>query len=687
MGGESNPKGCRQRVAGCGQRAAGSDSIVDYPSLTRTQERNLSNEQLAVNAIKALAMDGVQAANSGHPGAPMGMADMATVLWTRFLVVDPADPTWPDRDRFIVSNGHASMLVYGLLHLSGFPLEMDDLKNFRQFGYPTPGHPEREPHLGIETTTGPLGQGFGTGVGMAIAEEHLRAVFGDDLVNHRTFGLVSDGDLMEGISSESASMAGHLGLGRLVYLYDDNEISIEGDTDLAFTEDVGGRFRAFGWHIEEVDGHDRNAVAEAIESALIVPDQPSLIVAHTHIAHGSPNKVDSESAHGSPLGDEEIRLTKELMNWPTDEPFTVLPGAYEAFAAVGARGAEARAAWEARRDQAFADSEIADRWDAYWNPAPVAIGDLGYAIGDSVATRKSSGKAINDLAGRVPNLLGGSADLAPSTNTLIDGSGSFSKADRLGRNFHFGIREHGMGAAVNGMAIHGGLRPYGATFLVFNDYMRPAVRLSALMGAPSIWVYTHDSVFLGEDGPTHQPIEQLASLRAMPNLWVVRPADAGETAEAWEMAVNRTDGPTCLILTRQGIPTLEREAGGLHRGGYVLRDGTDATIVATGSEVSVALAAAGVLEADGTSVRVVSMPCVEAFLAQDETYRTGVLSPGMPVASLEAAATLGWHRFTGKDGMTIGIDHFGASAPAGVLAEEFGFTPDAVAARVREWLS
>ena len=647
----------------------------------------MNNEQIAVNAIKALAMDGVQAANSGHPGAPMGMADMATVLWTHFLVVDPADPTWPDRDRFIVSNGHASMLVYALLHLSGFPLDMDALKNFRQFGYPTPGHPEREPHLGIETTTGPLGQGFGTGVGMAIAEEHLRAVFGADLVNHRTFGLVSDGDLMEGISSESGSLAGHLGLGRLIYLYDDNEISIEGDTDLAFTEDVAKRFAAFGWHTVDVDGHDRPGIAEAIESALAVPDQPSLVVAHTHIAHGAPNMVDSEKAHGSPLGDEEIRLTKELMGWPTQEPFTVLPAAYEAFSTVGARGAQARAEWVKRRDEAFTDPSVSDRWDAYWSPRPVVIGDLGYAPGESVATRKSSGKAINDLAGRVPNLLGGSADLAPSTNTLIDGSGSFSKEDRLGRNFHFGIREHGMGAAVNGMAIHGGLRPYGATFLVFNDYMRPAVRLSALMGAPSIWVYTHDSVFLGEDGPTHQPIEHLASLRAMPNLWVVRPADAGETAEAWEMALNRTDGPTCLILTRQGLPTLEREAGGLHRGAYVLRDGTDAVIVATGSEVSVALTAADTLQAEGTSIKVVSMPCVEAFLAQDEAYRIDVLRPGMPVASLEAGATLGWHRFTGKDGMTIGIDHFGASAPARVLAEEFGFTPDAVAGRLREWLS
>ncbi len=647
----------------------------------------MSNQQLAVNAIKALAMDGVQAANSGHPGAPMGMADIATVLWTRFLVVDPADPTWPDRDRFIVSNGHASMLVYALLHLSGFPLEMEALKNFRQFGYPTAGHPEREPHLGIDMTTGPLGQGFGTGVGMAIAEEHLRAVFGDDLVNHRTFGLVSDGDLMEGISSESGSMAGHLGLGRLIYIYDDNEISIEGDTDLSFTEDVAGRFTAFGWHTEDIDGHDQQAIGQAIEAALAVPDRPSLIVAHTHIAHGAPNKVDTEAAHGSPLGEDEVRLTKELMGWPTEEPFTVPREAYEEFSIVGVRGADARAEWTKRRDEAFSDPAIADRWNAYWNPEPVTVEPLGFEVGESVASRKASGRAINHLAPRVPNLVGGSADLAPSTNTLIDDVPSFSRESRLGRNFHFGIREHGMAAAVNGMVVHGGLRPFGATFLVFNDYMRPAVRLSALMEAPSIWVYTHDSIFLGEDGPTHQPIEHLASLRAMPNMWVVRPADAGETSEAWELALNRTEGPTCLILTRQGLPTLDREAGGVHRGGYVLRAGSDAAVIATGSEVSVALAAAEELAGEGKSIRVVSMPCVEAFLAQDDGYRAQVLKAGMPVASLEAAATLGWQQFAGKDGLTMGIDHFGASAPAKRLAEEFGFTPASVASRLRDWMS
>lgn len=649
----------------------------------------MSTQQTAVNAIKALAMDAVQAANSGHPGMPMGMADLATVLWADFLVVDPEDPTWPDRDRFVVSNGHGSMLLYSLLHLSGYPLPLDALRNFRQFGYPTAGHPEREPEIGIETTTGPLGQGFGTGVGFAIAEEHLRSVFGDGLIDHRTYGLVSDGDLMEGISSESGSLAGHLGLGRLTYLYDDNEISIEGSTDLAFTEDVPARFRAFGWHIEDIDGHDRGAVAEALTAARAVEDRPSLIVAHTHIAHGSPNMVDSHKAHGSPLGEDEIRLTKEAMAWPTEEPFHVPPEAYEAFSGLRARGAEARRAWEQRRTDFFdSDPGAEAQWKSYWEAGVVKASPLEYETGQSIATRKASQAVINDIAARFPSLLGGSADLAPSTNTLIDASGDFGPADRGGRNFHFGIREHAMGAAVNGMAIHGGLRPYGATFLIFNDYMRPAVRLSALMRAPSIWVYTHDSVLLGEDGPTHQPIEQLASLRAMPNLWVVRPADAGETAEAWEMALNRTDGPTCLILTRQGLPVMDRtgKEGLAHRGGYVVRDGSDAVLVATGSEVWVALEAAALLEDKGVSLRVVSLPCWEAFFEQDDDYRSTVLGPGLPVASVEAASTFGWQRITGDGGLNIGIDHFGASAPWQRLAEEFGLTPQAVAGRISGWL-
>lgn len=650
----------------------------------------MDNEQVAVNALKALAMDAVQAANSGHPGMPMGMADIAAVLWGQFLVVDPKEPLWPDRDRFVVSNGHGSMLLYALLHLSGYPLTMEAIRNFRQLGYPTAGHPEREPEIGIETTTGPLGQGFGTGVGMAIAEEHLRSVFGDAIVDHRTYGFVSDGDLMEGVSTEAASLAGHLQLGRLVYIYDDNDISIEGSTNLAFSEDIPRKFEALGWHTEEVDGHDRSAVAEVLQLALDSVDRPSLITARTHIAHGSPNLVDDAEAHGKPLGEEEVALTKELMGWPVDRPFHVPEEAYSFFRGMAERGNDARLRWEARQAEAFAsDPALEEKWKQYFHPMGAKVGELGFEVGESVATRKASGKAIQDLAEKVPNLVGGSADLAPSTNTIIDSSTSFTAENRLGRNFHFGIREHAMGTTVNGMTIHGGLRAFGATFLVFNDYMRPAVRLSALMHAPSIWVYTHDSIFLGEDGPTHQPVEHLASLRAMPNMWVIRPADAGETAEAWEMALGRSTGPTCIVLTRQGLPVLDRSGkeGASHRGGYVLRPGSDAVLVATGSEVWVALDVAERLESQGISVRVVSLPCWEAFFEQDANYQEEVLGDDLPRISLEAAATFGWERIVGADGLAIGVDRFGASAPWKRLAEEYGFTPDAVASRIESWLA
>jgi transketolase len=640
-------------------------------------------EQLTVDAIRALSMDAVQKANSGHPGMPMGMADIAVVLWGRHLVVDPDDPEWPDRDRFIVSNGHGSMLLYSLLHLSGFPLTMADIEAFRQWGSVTPGHPEREPRLGIETTTGPLGQGFGTGVGLAMAEAHLRAEIGPELIDHMTYAFVSDGDLMEGISSEAASLAGRLGLGKLVYLYDDNEISIGGDTDITFTEDVLARFRAFGWYTLDVDGHDREAVHEALVAAR-ADERPSLIGCHTHIAYGAPTMQDTAKSHGSPLGDEEIAATKERMGWEYP-PFTVPDEAYEFMSSAMDRGRRAHAGWNERR--ASAPAAVAKAWSDFFDVGPPAVGPLGYEVGDSVETRKASGRAINDLAGRFRPLLGGSADLAPSTNTLIEGSPEFQD-DAAGRNFRFGVREHAMGAAVNGMAIHGGLRPYAATFLVFNDYMRPATRLAALMGAPSIFVYTHDSVFLGEDGPTHQPIEHLASLRAMPNMWVIRPADAGETAEAWEMALARTEGPTCLILTRQAVPVLDRSGreGMAHRGGYVLSDGDDAVLVATGSEVWVALQAAEILAGDGVSLRVVSLPCWEAFYAQDDDYRLSVLGEGLPRASLEAAATLGWERIVGAGGLTIGVDRFGASAPWEVIAAQLGLTPEAVADRLRAWL-
>jgi transketolase len=637
-----------------------------------------SAEQLAVNTLKALAMDAVQKASSGHPGMPMGMADIAVTLWDKFLRVDPDHPEWPDRDRFIVSNGHGSMLLYSLLHLSGFPVSMDELKNFRQWKYHTAGHPEIDHALGIETTTGPLGQGFGTGVGMAMAEAHLRARLGSDLVDHHTYALVSDGDLMEGVSSETASLAGHFELARLVYLYDDNDISIDGSTDITFSENVSKRFESFGWHTEVIDGHERPAIAEAIESALAEEDRPSLIVCHTHIAHGAPNKQDTADAHGSPLGDEEIKLTKEAMGYPTDPPFHVDDAVYQFFTAAMERGRTAHKQWEERFDAADTTE-----WDAHHATAPVRLDGPGFELGDEMATRASSGKLFGEIAKKVPGFIGGSADLAGSTKTVIDSGRLFSRNDPTARDIPFGVREHGMGTVVNGMAIHGGLRPYGATFFIFSDYMRPAVRLSALMEVPSIWVWTHDSIFLGEDGPTHQPIEHLASMRAMPNLWVIRPADANEVIQAWEVALNRTDGPVALILTRQDLPTLPK--GSLERGGYVARDGTDVTIIATGSEVSAALQAADVLDEDSISARVVSLPCWELFDQQSADYRAEVLGTA-PRVSVEAASVFGWERIVGTDGLSIGIDHFGASAPAEVLAEQFGFTPDAIAGKVKSFL-
>jgi transketolase len=648
-----------------------------------------SAEQLAADTIRALAMDAVERAHSGHPGMPMGMADIAVALWTGPLRVDPTDPTWPDRDRFVLSNGHGSMLLYSLLHLAGFPLAMADLEAFRQWGSRTPGHPERNPSLGIETTTGPLGQGFGTAVGMALAEAHLRAIFGPDLVDHHTYVFAGDGDLMEGISSEAASLAGHLGLGRLTVLYDDNGITIEGSTRLAFTEDVTARFEAFGWHTQRVDGHDRAAVRAALAAAADEAGRPSLIACRTHIAFGAPTKQDTAAAHGSPLGEEEIAAVKRAMGWPVDRRFQVPEEVYALFREAMARGTAARRAWEQRRDRRFAaESETAFRWRQHWETESVEIGSLDWTVGASLATRQASGKVINALAPRLPGLLGGAADLAPSTDTLITGAADLEAETPEGRNLHFGIREHAMGAAVNGMAVHGGLRPYGSTFLVFSDYLRPALRLAALMEAPSIFVFTHDSVLLGEDGPTHQPIEHLASLRAIPGLWVVRPADAGETAEAWVLALEHTSGPTALVLTRQGVPVLDRAGrrGLVRRGGYVLRDGDQAVLVATGSEVWPALAAAEILAAEGRRLRVVSLPCWEAFFAQDDAYRRSVLGEGLPLASLEAAATFGWERIVGRDGLRIGLDHFGTSAPAGRIASEWGFTAEAVAARLRAWL-
>jgi transketolase len=578
------------------------------------------------------------------------------------------------------------MLLYSLLHLSGFPISIEDLKDFRQFGSVTAGHPEREPHLGIETTTGPLGQGLGTSVGIAAAEAHLRGIFGSTLVDHRTYVFAGDGDLMEGISSEAGSLAGHLGLGRLTVVYDDNDISIGGSTDVTFSEDVVGRFRAFGWRTLEIDGHDRAAAAEALEDARSQEEQPTLIVAHTHIAHGAPTKQDTAGSHGSPLGEDEIAATREAMGWE-HEAFFVPAEVRELFASAMEKGTAARRAWEQRRAEAFADRpEVAERWRRHFDPGPVRAEYPSWEPGDSMATRKASGAAFNAIAPGFPALVGGSADLEPSTNTLIDDGGELQRETPDGRNIRFGVREHAMGAMVNGMTLHGGVRAFGATFLVFNDYMRPAVRLSALMDVPSIWVYTHDSVFLGEDGPTHQPVEHLASLRAMPNMWVIRPADAGETAEAWEMALERTDGPTTLVLTRQGVPVLDRPAGAAKRGGYVVRDGDEAVLVATGSEVWVALEAAEILAGRDRRIRVVSLPSWEVFFEQDEDYRRSVLGDGLPVATLEAATTFGWDRIAGATGLRMGVDHFGTSAPWQRIAEEWGFTPEAVAERLASWL-
>jgi len=640
-----------------------------------------SFDQRAVNTIKGLAMDAVQKANSGHPGMPMGMADIAVVLWTRFLKTDPDDPQWIDRDRFVLSNGHGSMLLYSVLHLAGFPITIDDLKSFRQWESATAGHPERHPQLGIDVTTGPLGQGFGMGVGLAIAEEHLRARLGSELIDHHTYGFVSDGDLMEGLSAEASSLAGHLGLGRLTYYYDDNEISIDGSTDITFTENVPARFRAVGWQVAEIDGHDREAIAEATEAALALGDRPSLIVCHTRIAHGAPNLEGSAKSHGAPLGEEEIRLTKEAMGWPTDEYFTIPGDVAEHFRRTMDRGREARRAWLERVDSSSRKTEL----EGLFAREPVSLTGPGFEVGKPLATRAAMGALFDEIAEICPGFIGGAADLVESTKTEIHTSGRFSLHERKGRNIAFGVREHAMGAVVNGLAVHGGLRPYGASFFIFSDYMRPSVRISALMEAPSIWVYTHDSVFLGEDGPTHQPIEHLASFRAMPGIWVVRPADAGETVEAWELALNRHDGPTLMLFTRQNVPVLDRAGreGQVAKGGYVLVDGTEVVIVATGSEVSLAVAAADLLD---QSVRVVSMPCWEAFYEQPVEYQNSVLGIGIPRVSLEAGSTFGWERIVG-DGLKIGIDRFGASAPAAAIAEGLGFTPQAVAGRISEWLA
>ncbi len=660
-------------------------------------------DQLAVNTIRFLAVDAVQKANSGHPGMPMGAAPMAYVLWTRFLKHNPRNPDWPNRDRFILSAGHGSMLLYALLHLTGYDLPIEELKRFRQWGSKTPGHPEYRIAPGVETTTGPLGQGFGNGVGMAIAERHLAAHFnrpGYEIVDHYTYAIVSDGDLMEGISHEAASLAGHLGLGKLIYLYDDNDISIDGPTNLTFTEDVAMRFQAYGWHVLRVaDGNDMEAIEQAIVEARQVLDQPSLIIVRTHIGYGSPHKQDTAAAHGEPLGEEEVRLTKRNLGWPEDKTFYVPDEVYAHMRQAVERGAQWEQEWRdlfARYAEAY--PELARQWDQFWSGELPEGWDAElptFEAGTSVATRAASGKVLDAIAPRIPNLIGGSADLTPSNKTKFKGATDFQRDHYSGRYIHFGVREHAMGAVLNGIAYHGGLVPYGGTFLIFSDYMRPPVRLAAMSHLHVIYVFTHDSVWLGEDGPTHQPVEQLANLRAIPNLVMIRPADANETVEAWRVALALKNRPVALALSRQGVPTLDRSryapAEGVRRGAYVLADsrpGTpDLILIATGSEVPLAAAAYEQLAAEGIAVRLVSMPSWELFAEQPRSYRETVLPPDVKARlAVEAGATLGWERWVGDGGDVLGIDHFGASAPYKVLMEQFGFTVEAVVSRAKQVL-
>jgi transketolase len=650
-------------------------------------------ELRAINTIRFLSADAVQQANSGHPGLPMGAAPMAFALWTRHLRHNPRNPKWPGRDRFILSGGHGSMLLYSLLHLTGYDLPLEEIRNFRQFDSKTPGHPEYGLTPGVETTTGPLGQGFGQGVGMAIAATHLAALFnkpGHEMIQSYVYGIVTDGDLMEGVSSEAASLAGHLQLGRIIYLYDDNHISIDGSTDLAFTEDRGARFEAYGWHVQAIaDGNNVDAIDEAIRAAKSDP-RPSLIAVRTTIGFGAPKKQGTAKAHGEPLGEEELKAAKENLGWPVEPRFLIPGEVLEFYRGAVDQGREAEDAWKVRFDayknqfpelgaelERRLKGELPEGWDTDLPSFP--------ADAKGIATRSASGKVLNILSAKLPELVGGSADLTPSNNTKFEESGDFQKDNRTGRYIHFGVREHAMGAALNGVNLFGGVIAYGGTFLIFSDYMRPAIRIAAISRIPTIFVFTHDSVGLGEDGPTHQPIEHLASLRAMPNLVLIRPADANEVTEAWRFAISHREGPIALALTRQNLPILDRSvtapASGLVRGAYVLRDFGEPEIIllASGSEVSLVYEAAQRLHEDGHGVRVVSFPSWELFEKQDEAYRASVLPTNISARlAVEAGASLGWERYATS---IIGIDHYGASAPYKVIFENFGFTVENVVAK------
>lgn len=666
------------------------------------QEKN-KIEKLCINNLRMLAADMVEKARSGHPGMPMGAAAMAFVLWTRFLKHSPANPAWPNRDRFVLSAGHGSSLLYALLHLTGYDLPLEELENFRQRGSRTPGHPEFGHTPGVEVTTGPLGQGIANAVGMAIAERYQASFFNRplyDIVDHYTYVIAGDGDLMEGVSHEAASLAGHLKLGRLICLYDDNRISIEGSTGMAFTEDRAGRFAAYKWHVQRVDdGNDTESLAAAIRAAQAEKEKPSLILVRTHIGYGSPNKQDTPSAHGEPLGAEEMKLTREALGWP-QEPFYVDRQVRDYFSRAVEKGKSLEEKWQNLfNSYAASFPELAGLYRQWMKGQPAAGWDKDIpsfpADEKGMATRAASGTALNAIAAGLPNLIGGSADLAPSTKTIIKGGGDFGPDSYSGRNLRFGVREHGMGSILNGMALAGGLIPYGATFLVFSDYMRPSLRMAAMMGLKVIYVFTHDSIGVGEDGPTHQPIEQLAALRAIPGLTVIRPADANETAEAWRCAIGQVKGPAALILTRQNLPTLDRQklapAEGLSRGAYILYEtegrGPDVILLATGSEVHLAMGAANKLQKSGIAARVVSMPSWELFEAQPIEYRNAVLPPHITArVAVEAGITLGWRHYAGERGRIIGIDHFGASAPAGALFKEFGFTVENIVANAMQTL-